>query len=251
MAVKRDRPLRVLEILANAGADGLLTTEIVEQAGEIAEQRTLTWFGNILRDGLRHGWVERAGQKPGGYQQPPIYRWVITAAGRQHILAVKERRASRTRLERQKIAAIHKRQRALKQARRTYDKATATREEREQVTIMLRDAGVAWRDIAGVTGYTYQTARNDYIAGKRQWPGAIAPRGRTYAFSPKSPRFQVVSEVLAEETGLEAWQAAGMLKVMHALGFMVSVPPGFRFRTAEEEAEAEARATGAEDCVEC
>lgn len=240
MVVKRDRPLRVLELLATAGADGLLTTEVVEQAGEIAEQRTLTWFGNILRDGERHGWTERAGKTKGGYQSPAIQRWVITAAGRQHILEVKERRSARTKAERKAAAAIHRRQRAVKQARRAYPgREAATREEREQVTILLRDAGVSWRDIGSVTGFTYQTARNDYKAGKRQWPGAIAPRGRTYPFTPKSARFGVISEVLAEETGLETWQTAGMLKVMHSLGFTIGIPPGFRFH-AEEEAAAEA-----------
>jgi hypothetical protein len=261
MPVQRDRTIHTLELLADAdkisagGAatkhtastpSGLLTTEIVDLAGEAVNQRTLTWFGGVLRYCVQQGWVARAGKTTAGWQSPAIQRWQITPAGRQHVLHVQARRAARRTAEKAATAAIRRRQAAMKKARREYNPASATREDREQVTLLLRDAGVKWTDIAGVTGLSYQTAMNDYQRAARHWPAAISPRPAVHPFSPKSPRFSQIAEVLAGETGLEAWQTQGVLRVMHALGIRISVPPGFRYRTAEEEAHAEAVATGKE-----
>jgi hypothetical protein len=249
--VKRDRPLRALELLAAADGhvpevtwqakrdatvpgdltreQGLYITTLIEQAGEQISQRTLTWFGHVLRDAETHGWVVRTGQAQGGWQKGRPIRWAITPAGRQHVLEVQARRERKAVAARAADDAIRARQAALKKARRTYDKATATRHEREQVTIMLRDAGVGWRDIGVVTGYTYQTARNDYRNGQRQWPSRISPRPPTVKFSPRSKRFAMISEVVAGETGLTEEQISGVLLVMHGLGFTIQVPTGFRF----------------------
>jgi hypothetical protein len=269
MTTIRDRGMRTLELLARADAPlpdstpaagdtavmtrpaGLLTTEIVSQAGEFVDQRTLTWFGGVLRESEKRGWVVRNGKTAGGYQQGQIQRWKITAAGRQHLLDVKARRAARTQKDKMQEEMIRTRQRALKQARRTYDKATASREEREQVTILLRDAGAGLAEVSQVTGYTRQTAVNDYKSGKRRWPGAISPRGKVYPFSPKSPRFDKISQVLADETGLEPWQTAGLLKVMHSLGMRVEVPGGFRFRDKIDDQIDEYEDEVAEECDEC
>jgi hypothetical protein len=255
MIVKRDRPLRALELLAAADSHvpevtwqlkqdatvpgeltrehGLYITVLIERAGELVNQRTLTWFGHVLRDAETRGWVVRTGQAAGGWQQGKPYRWAITAAGRQHVLDVQTRRTVKAKAAKALDDAIRARQAAVRKALRIYDKATATRHEREQVTIMLRDAGVAWKDIAQITGYTSQTARNDYKNGQRQWPSRIAPRPPTVPFTPRSKRFAMISEVVAAETGLTEEQVSGVLLVMHALGFTVHVPTGFRFRETE------------------
>jgi hypothetical protein len=183
----------------------------------------------VLRDAETRGWVVRTGQAQGGWQKGKPIRWAITPAGRQHVLTVQARRTAKAVAAKAADDAIRVRQAAVKKALRTYDKATATRHEREQVTIMLRDAGVSWRDIADMTGYTYQTARNDYKNGQRQWPQRISPRPPTVPFSPRSKRFAMISEVVAGETGLTQEQIAGVLLVMHGLGFTIQVPTGFRF----------------------
>jgi hypothetical protein len=267
MIVRRDRPLRALELLAAADsreADpvwryrgdtdvpgevtrerGLYITTLIEQAGEFVNQRTLTWFGHVLRDAETRGWTERVGQREIGQGRP--IRWAITPAGRQHVLDVQARRSVKAAAEKAADDKIRTRNLAMRKARRDYDKATATRRDREQVTIMLRDAGVSWRDIATVTGYTYQTARTDYAAGQRQWPTRISPRSRTVAFSPRSPKFDSISTVLSDETGLDVVQVKGLLTVMHALGMRVQVPPGFRFRAepaAPPAAVTDARVSG-------
>lgn len=233
MSVKRDRPMRVLELLAEAGDPGMFTHEIVTEAGEIPSQRTLTWFGAVLRDGAKRGWTVQAGKSKGGWQQGQSIMWAITPAGRQHLLAVQARRDAKAREEKAETTLIRKRQAALRAAYKTFDKDTATLEQRREVTVTLRDAGVSWSVIADLTGKTHQTAINDYRAASRVWPSRIAPRVQTVPFTPRSGRFTVIAGVLAEETGLESWQAEGMLKVMHHLGFTVEIPAGFRFHPDE------------------
>lgn len=229
-----DRAYRALQYLAGAGDTGMLTSEIVDASGESVNQKTLTWYGNVLRDAVGSGWVTRGGKSPGGWQQPPQQRWHITAAGRQRVLQIREQRAAKTAAVRAEAVALRKRQAAMQAARRTYIPKRSTRWEREQAVLLMRNADVGWGEIARVVQVSIPTAQADFKNAERHWPSPLYPeKTRAQVFGPDSFRLPSIASVLAAESGLTEVQVSGLIRVMWALGMRVIIPERFRADSPE------------------
>lgn len=230
----RDRPLRTLELLGAAGDAGLLTTEIVKQAGEEVNQRTLTWFGSVLREAEQHSWVVRGERTAGGWQQGRIQRWHITPAGRQHALKIWAKRGERDEKAARKEMVAQRHAQALKDASRDYVRGGPIR-GRQLMAVRMRDAGASYQEISDVTGVSRQQSRTDYLAGLVQWPAVPRkPRGRAELFGKDHPRWKMVTGAVADETGLEVWQAEAAVTAMLAMGMRVALPRDWRSRSGIE-----------------
>lgn len=159
-----DRPRRALLILADAGEAGLTTPEIVAAAGETGRKGALTWYGGILRDAERAGWVIRLGRSAGGYRRGPAVIWAVTEAGRERLAQYDRARSVPT--TRQAAAWQRTRKAAGKQERemvlaaaRMLDLSQLTSEQSLVLVRELRAQGCLLQEIGRLFGRSREYIR--------------------------------------------------------------------------------------------
>jgi hypothetical protein len=160
----------ILRALSEAPHGSLLTTELTEPAGygDCPPQRAQSKVGNILRRAAHDGLIEWCGLSTEvGWQRCPIYRYRITAEGRE-LVAWWD--AAPTRLERlasyRENRAAHRAamQQAFAEAKQRYGHGLP-RWERQKAAIELRGQyRLTLRMIAEILGVSSQQIHNDVTA---------------------------------------------------------------------------------------
>jgi ATP/maltotriose-dependent transcriptional regulator MalT len=176
-------PRRVLELLKEAGEQGLLAGDMARQftipdppfkpvKGKVTTpsmsnlQRRLTWTNQILERQTGRGRTRRGGKEPSPYyNNVPTYRWFITEEGVGYLASgmAEGLRAARDAEVAQRNAELREKRRGQKllitQAYVEYEPATTPVCVRERVIRELRAAGCTLDEIGGVFDVTRERVR--------------------------------------------------------------------------------------------
>lgn len=166
---------RVLEILKEAGDEGMLGPDIARHFVAANLQRSLTWTNQLLYRFSLHGRVRRGNKERSPYyHHVPAYRWYITPSGEEYLAAGMREGLHAARLALvQSAAAEHAARRKLRddlitEAYQSHDPWIAAC-EREKVIRELRAAGCTLAEIGGVFNLTRERVRQILI-GHRVGP---------------------------------------------------------------------------------
>lgn len=174
-------PKRILEILKDAGAEGMRAPDIarnfhvppvyMQSMAHLRDesrvlQRKMTWTNQILDRFKRNGYARKGGKEMSPhYHNVPAYRWFITPEGVSYLAdgldeGRRQMRRDREAAEDARLAAHRKHLNdLLTQAYVENDPATTTACERERVMRKLREEGCTLQDIGDVFGITRERVR--------------------------------------------------------------------------------------------